>query len=68
MWIWLCVHFWFKHTYKCNLSVSAPTSSEAPDYIGGTEVRLRLVGTDGKVLLDQSISDHFPIYADLIQD
>ena len=51
-----------KHTYKCNLSVSAPTSSEAPDYIGGTEVRLRLVGTDGKVLLDQSTKE-FPYTA-----
>ncbi len=51
-----------KHTYKCNLSVSAPSSSEAPDYISGTEVRMRLVGSDGKVLLDQSTRE-FPYTA-----
>ena len=51
-----------KHTYKCNLSVSAPSSSEAPDYIAGSEVRMRLVGTDGKVLLDQATKE-FPYTA-----
>jgi serine/threonine-protein kinase len=51
-----------KHTYKCNLSVSAPSSSEAPDYISGTEVRMRLVGSDGKVLLDQTTRE-FPYTA-----
>ncbi len=48
-----------KHTYKCNLSVTAPTPTEAPDYIPGTEVRLKLVGSDGKVLLDQTTKE-FP--------
>ncbi len=48
-----------KHTYKCNLSVTAPTPLEAPDYIPGTEVRLKLVGSDGKVLLDQATKE-FP--------
>ena len=48
-----------KHTYKCNLSVTAPTPAEAPDYIPGTEVRLKLVGSDGKVLLDQTTKE-FP--------
>ena len=48
-----------KHTYKCNLSVSAPSSVEAPDYISGTEVKLRLVGSDGKVLLEQTTRE-FP--------
>ncbi len=48
-----------KHTYKCNLNVTAPTPAEAPDYIPGTEVRLRLVGSDGKVLLDQTTKE-FP--------
>ena len=48
-----------KHTYKCNLSVTAPTPLEAPDYIPGTEVRLKLVGSDGKVLLDQ-VTKEFP--------
>ena len=47
------------HTYKCNLNVSAPTSGEAPDYINGTEVKLRLVGSDGKVLLEQTTRE-FP--------
>ncbi len=51
-----------KHTYKCNLSVTAPTNAEAPDYIGGSEVRMRLVGTDGKVLLDQTTHE-FPYTA-----
>ncbi len=48
-----------KHTYKCNLSVTAPTPLEAPDYIPGSEVRLKLVGSDGKVLLDQATKE-FP--------
>ncbi|MBO4609794.1 MAG: Stk1 family PASTA domain-containing Ser/Thr kinase [Lachnospiraceae bacterium] len=48
-----------KHTYKCNLNVSAPSSTEAPDYLPGTEVKLRLVGSDGKVLLDQTTRE-FP--------
>ena len=48
-----------KHTYRCNLNITAPTASEAPDYIPGTEVRLRLVGSDGKVLLDQTTKE-FP--------
>ena len=47
------------HTYKCNLNVSAPSSVEAPDYISGTEVKLRLVGSDGKVLLEQTTRE-FP--------
>jgi len=51
-----------KHTYKCNLNVSAPSSSEAPDYISGSEVRMRLVGSDGKVLLDQTTKE-FPYTA-----
>lgn len=48
-----------KHTYKCNLNVTAPTAEEAPDYIPGTDVRLKLVGSDGKVLLDQATKE-FP--------
>ena len=48
-----------KHTYRCNLNITAPTAAEAPDYIPGTEVRLRLVGSDGKVLLDQTTKE-FP--------
>ena len=48
-----------KHTYKCNLNVTPPTAAEAPDYIPGTDVRLRLVGSDGKVLLDQTTKE-FP--------
>lgn len=39
-------------TYKCNASIAAPTTSEAPDYVSGTEVSIKLVTDDGQVLLD----------------
>ena len=51
-----------KHTYKCNLNVTAPSSAEAPDYIHGSEVKMKLVGSDGKVLLDQTTKE-FPYTA-----
>jgi serine/threonine-protein kinase len=43
-------------TYKCNASITAPTTSEAPDYVSGTEVSIKLVTDDGKVLLDTKTS------------
>ncbi len=45
-----------KATYKCNASITAPTTSEAPDYVTGTEVSIKLVTDDGKVLLDTRTS------------
>ena len=43
-------------TYKCNASIVAPTVEEAPDYVSGMEVTIRLVADDGKVLLDTKTS------------
>lgn len=45
-----------KLTYKCNASIAAPTVTEAPDYVSGTEVSIKLVTDDGKVLLDTRTS------------
>ena len=42
-------------TYKCNTSISAPTTAEAPDYSGGT-VKLKLVADDGKVITETETS------------
>ena len=39
-------------SYKCNASITAPTMQEAPDYVSGTEVIIKLVTDDGQVLLD----------------
>lgn len=39
-------------TYKCNTSITAPTTAEAPDYVAGTEVKIKLETDDGKVLLE----------------
>ncbi len=41
-----------KNLYKCNASIEAPNITEAPDYIAGTEVSIKLVTDDGQVLLD----------------
>ncbi|MCD7835558.1 MAG: Stk1 family PASTA domain-containing Ser/Thr kinase [Lachnospiraceae bacterium] len=46
-------------TYKCNTSIAAPTTSEAPDYVSGTEVHLTLVTDGGETLLDTTTSS-FP--------
>jgi serine/threonine-protein kinase len=43
-------------TYKCNTSITAPTTAEAPDYVSGTEVSVKLVTDDGQVLLDTKTS------------
>lgn len=39
-------------SYKCNASITAPTTAEAPDYVSGTEVSIKLVTDDGQILLD----------------
>ncbi|MCR5476555.1 MAG: Stk1 family PASTA domain-containing Ser/Thr kinase [Lachnospiraceae bacterium] len=49
-------------TYKADLSIGAPTVEEAPDYISGTEVLLKLVGADGAVILETRTST-FPFTA-----
>lgn len=39
-------------TYRCNLSIEAPTQEEAPGYSAGSEVRIMLVADNGKILTD----------------
>lgn len=43
-------------TYKCNMSITAPTPEEAPDYVAGSSVHVKLETDDGKVLLDTSVT------------
>lgn len=43
-------------TYKCNTNITAPTTSEAPDYVTGTEVHLTLITDSGETLLDTKTS------------
>lgn len=43
-------------TYKCNASITAPNTTEAPDYVIGTEVTITLVTDDGQTLLDTKTS------------
>ena len=45
-----------KYTYRCNVVIDAPTREEAPDYTSGTEVHLKLVTDDDRVLLDTNLS------------
>lgn len=47
-------------TYKCNVSIAAPTTSEAPDYVSGMEVSIKLVADDDTVLLDTKVTT-FPV-------
>ncbi len=49
-------------TYKCNASISAPTVSEAPDYVSGSSVSMKLVADDGTVVLETTTSN-FPYAA-----
>lgn len=46
-------------TYKCNAVIGAPTAEEAPDYVSGSEVGLKLVTDGGQTLLDIKTSS-FP--------
>lgn len=43
-----------KVTYKCNLNIQAPMASEAPEYVAGTEVRLRLVADNGDLIFEEA--------------
>ena len=47
-------------TYKCNVSIAAPTTSEAPKYVLGMEVGITLVADDGTVLMDTKVTT-FPV-------
>ena len=49
-----------KVTYKCNVSIAAPTTSEAPQYVSGMEVGITLVADDGTVLMDTKVTT-FPV-------
>ncbi len=49
-------------TYKCNVSISAPSTSEAPDYTSGTSVTVVLTTDQGTTLLETTTSS-FPISA-----
>lgn len=46
-------------SYKYNGFFSAPTATEAPEYVAGTEVLLTLVADDGKVLMEMETTS-FP--------
>lgn len=45
--------------YRCNASIAAPTLEEAPDYVTGSTVTLKLVADDGVVILETRTSS-FP--------
>ena len=47
------------HTYMYSGYIDGPTVEEAPDYVGGTEVRINLTADDGTVLLETTTSS-FP--------
>ena len=47
------------YTYKCNLSITAPTAEEAPGYKAGDSVKMKLVADDNTVLLETSVTS-FP--------
>lgn len=49
-----------KVTYKCNVSIVAPTTSEAPQYVSEMEVGITLVADDGTVLMDTKVTT-FPV-------
>lgn len=51
-----------RHTYKCNISITAPTVEEAPEFSYGSEVELKLVTDTGQILLDTSTTS-FPYAA-----
>lgn len=46
-------------TYRCNISIEAPTLEEAPDYVSGMSVAIKLETDDGRVLLETTATS-FP--------
>ncbi|MBO4515363.1 MAG: Stk1 family PASTA domain-containing Ser/Thr kinase [Lachnospiraceae bacterium] len=55
----ICVSLGQKRSYKCDVTIEAPSAAEAPDYRSGTAVGLRLVADTGLVLLDTTTTS-FP--------
>ncbi len=49
-------------TYKCNTSIAAPTTEEAPEYVAGSEVNI-LLETDGGEVLLNTVTTTFPYAA-----
>ena len=47
-------------TYKCNISIEAPTKEEAPDYVAGNVIQVALVTDEGKFLIDTNVTS-FPV-------
>ncbi len=48
--------------YKYNGSIAAPTAGEAPDYVSGAEVAVKLVTDSGSILMDTKTTT-FPLSA-----
>ena len=48
-----------KYTYRCAVTIEAPSAAEAPDYRTGSQVSLKLVADTGIILLDTTTSS-FP--------
>ncbi|MCR5755762.1 MAG: PASTA domain-containing protein, partial [Acetatifactor sp.] len=46
-------------SYRCNTSITAPDTTEAPDYTPGSEVHVQLATDGGQVLLD-TVTTSFP--------
>jgi serine/threonine-protein kinase len=46
-------------SYRCNIDVQAPTQAEAPGYVTGTPVAIKLLADDGKILVDATVTS-FP--------
>ena len=44
-------------TYKCNVSIEAPTLEEAPDYVKGMSVSIKFETDDGKILLETIVRE-----------
>ena len=55
----ICVSLGKKQSYKCDVTIEAPTAAEAPDYRAGSSVSLKLVADTGLILLDTTTTS-FP--------
>ena len=55
----ICVSLGQKRSYKCDVTIEAPSAAEAPDYRSGSSVGLKLVADTGFVLLDTTTTS-FP--------
>lgn len=58
----ICVSMGQKRSYKCDVTIEAPSAAEAPDYRAGSTVGLKLVADTGMVLLDtKTTSFPYPV-------